>query len=105
MADTYVYSDILGVGDEGKPFLLILLDFLAVFDLVDHGILLKRLESPYGFDGLTLEWFKNYLSNRSFICTLHSTKSDFVDFSVGVPQESVLGRLLFPFYTGNPEKN
>ena len=58
-AVTKVYSDILGAADNGKLSLLILLDLSAAFDLADHSILLKRLESIYGFGGPTLEWFKN----------------------------------------------
>ena len=58
-AVTKVYSDILGAADDGKLSFFILLDLSAAFDLVAHSILLKRLESTYGFDGLTLEWFKN----------------------------------------------
>ena len=96
-AVTKVYSDIPGAADDGKLFLLILLDLSAAFDLVDHSILLKRLESTYGFDGLTLEWFKNYLSDRSFDVRCGETKSNFV----GVPQGSVLGPLLFYLYAGN----
>ena len=65
-AVTKVYSDILGAADDGKLSLFLLLDLSAAFDLVDHSILLKRLESTYGFDGLTLEWFQNYLSDRPF---------------------------------------
>ena len=63
---TKVYSDILGAADNSKLSLLILLDLSAAFDLIHTNFLLKRLESTYGFDGLTLEWFKNYLSDRSF---------------------------------------
>ena len=103
-AVTKVYSDILGATDDGKLSLLILLDFSAAFDLVDHSTLLKQLENTYGFDGLTLEWFKNYLSDRSFIVRCSGTKSEFFDSSVGVPQGSVLGPLLFSLYTGNIEK-
>ena len=102
-AVTKVYSDILGAADDGKLSLLILLDFSAAFDLVDHSILLKRLESTYGFDGLTLEWFKNYLSDRSFNVRGSGTKSEF-DSSVSVTQESVLGPLLFSLYTGDLER-
>ena len=103
-AVTKVYSDILGAADDGKLSLLILLDFSAAFDLVDHSILIKRLESTYGFDGLTLEWFKNYLSDRSLNVRCSGTKSEFVDSSVGVPQGSVLGPLFFFLYTGNLER-
>ena len=65
-AVTKLYSDILGAADDGKLSLLVLLDLSADFDLNYYSILLKRLESTYGFDGLTLEWFKIYLSDRSF---------------------------------------
>ena len=74
------------------------------FDLVDYSVLLKRLESTYGFEGLTLEWFKNFLSDRSFNVRCIVTKSDFFDSSVGVPQGSVLGPLLFSLYTGDLER-
>ena len=79
-------------------------DLSAAFDSVDQSILLKRLESTYGFDGLKLEWFKNYSSDRSFNVRCSGTKSDFVDSSVGVPQGSVLGPLLFFLYTGDLER-
>ena len=103
-AVTKVYLDILGAANDGKLSLLILLDLSAAFDSVDHIMLLKRLESTYSFDGLTLEWFKNYLSDRSFNVRCSGTKSDFVDSSVGVPQGSVLGPLLFSLYTGDLER-
>ena len=66
--------------------------------------MLKRLESTDGFDGLTLEWFKNYLRDRSFNVRCSGTKLDFVDSSVGVPQGSVFGPLLFSQYTGDLER-
>ena len=38
-----------------------LLDFSAVFDTIDHTILLERLNGYYGISELALGWFKSYL--------------------------------------------
>ena len=77
-----MYSHILSAADGGKLSLLTPLVVSAAFDLVDHSISLERLESTYGFDGLTLEWFKN----RSFNTRCSGIKSDNVDSAVNGPQ-------------------
>ena len=40
------------------------LDMSAAFDIVDHPLLIRKLEL-YGFDRGILDWFTSYLSDRT----------------------------------------
>ena len=42
-----------------------------------------------------LAWFKSYLSDRAFKVNINNHFSDLSKISCGVPQESILGPLLF----------
>ncbi len=61
-----VHNDILLTPDSGASAILVLLDLSAAFDTVDHNILISRLEHYAGVRGMALQWFKSYLTNRSF---------------------------------------
>ena len=56
----------LQAADRGEVSALCMLDLSAAFDLVDHELLLRRLEFRFGFTGDVLEWIKSYLTNRTF---------------------------------------
>ena len=51
--------------DRQHVTLLVLLDLSAVFDTVNHEILLRRLETTFGITGTAFQWLSSYLGNRS----------------------------------------
>ena len=67
------------------------------FDTIDHDILLHKLDY-YGFRGIVLDWFRDYLSNRTQYVSYNDNKSDLKTILCGVPQGSILGSLLFILY-------
>ena len=78
---------------------LIPLDFSAVFDTVDHPVLINRLRALFGFHGTVLEWLCSYLEDRSQAVSIQGQLSNAITLQYGVPQGSVLGPLLFLMYT------
>ena len=83
--------------DKGMINSAVVLDIRQVFDTVDHKILLDKL-FYYGMEEDELSFFKSYLSDRTQCCSISGVKSQFRSILCGVPQGSMLGRLLFIIY-------
>ena len=96
-----VYNDLLLAADSGQVSALCLLDLTAAFDTVDHDLLILRLERQFGLRGVVLQWFRSYLSDRSFRVVLGSNSSFVVHLLCSVPQGSVLGPRMFIMYTAD----
>lgn len=83
--------------DNDQYVVAVFLDFKRAFETIDRNILIEKFKY-YGMGGSVLEWFKNYLTNRSQCTKINDTVSSSMLVNVGVPQGSVLGPLLFIIY-------
>ena len=75
---------------------MILTDLQKAFDTIDHDIncMLQKLYA-IGFSKHSVNWFRSYLLNRTFLVKLRNTFSQLACVSSGVPQRSILGPLIF----------
>ena len=64
MAHMLLMDKLIKSLENGDFVVGVFLDFSKAFDTVDHDILLRKL-SHYGIRGISLSWFKSYLSGRS----------------------------------------
>jgi retron-type reverse transcriptase len=83
--------------DRGKVSGVIYLDLKKAFDTINHAILLQKLKW-IGVDSKSLQWFQSYLSHHTQKTVVNNCYSNQCKVSIGVPQGSVLGPLLFLVY-------
>ena len=95
-----VLNDLLLAVVKGDEAVLLLLDYSAAFDTLDHTVLLQRLAKDYSITGTVLQWIDSYLQDRTQRVIINGTCSAPSALSCGVPQGSVIGPLLFLLYTG-----
>ena len=83
--------------DGRRKCLAQLCDLSRAFDSMPHQKLLKKLEQ-YGIRGVPLSLIRSYLTNRLQRVQIHTTVSTLRETTIGVPQGSLLGGILFIIY-------
>ena len=83
--------------DKNKQTDVLYLDFAKAFDTVDHATLIEKLKW-YGVTSQLLDWFSDYLMDRSQRVVIDGEASVRLPFTSGVPQGSLVGPLLFVIF-------
>ena len=72
-------------------------DLSKAFDCLPHDLIIGKLKA-YRFDKPPLQFLQSYLSDRQQRTKIGNTYSSWKDISLGLPQGSILGPLLFNIF-------
>ena len=76
------------------------MDFPKAYDCIPHDLLIAKLEA-YRLDKIPLNFLLDYLSIRKQRIKIGSAYSEWVEILSGIPQNSILGPLLFDICTND----
>lgn len=97
LTKNWSWSRFLTEFESKKIVIGLFVDFSKAFDLVNHEVLLGKLDI-YGIRGCGLNLLRSYLSHRRQVVQINNSRSQVLPLHCGVPQGSILGPLLFNIY-------
>ncbi|XP_048483281.1 uncharacterized protein LOC119692001 [Plutella xylostella] len=83
-----------------RHVLAIMIDFSKAFDTLNHETLYKKMQQN-GIQGPTLDWFKNYHTNRYNTVSIAGEHSDLKQSLRGTAQGSVIGPTEYLIYVND----
>ena len=98
MLDVLIYS--FDNIQNHKNTALIFFDIKKAFDTVNHNILLNKTQH-YGIKGTVLKLFASFLTDWHQFISINNVNSNKSLMQIGVPQEFVIGPLLFALHINN----
>ena len=88
-------NDILWNMENKQVTALVMMDLSAMFDTIDHELLLEILHHRYSISDDALKWYDNYLRPRGFKVCVGNSYSKERPLTFSVPQGSCSGAVIF----------
>ena len=95
-----VLTSLISKINDKKCTIFTLLDIKKAFDLINHDLLLAKLQF-YGICGLPLTWVKSYLYGCKQKTKVNGNFSTYKSITAGLPQGSILGPLMFILFVND----